>query len=117
MNSGDASCIHHPSLCVCACADSESSGVGAGAVTVTYRDKTTATIAFGTCIWATGIAMHPLVKQIQALLPLQTHWRAVTTDDRLRVAGSGGSIWALGDAGTIDASLCGGSRGRSLCRA
>ena len=32
----------------------------------------------------------------------QTHFRSIVTDDRLRVRGSGGSIYALGDAATIE---------------
>ena len=33
-----------------------------GAVAVEYKDGSKDTVPFGTCIWATGIAMHPLVR-------------------------------------------------------
>jgi len=61
-------------------------------------------IPFGACIWSTGVAMHPLVKQLQAELPegSQTHFRSIVTDAFLRVKGSDGSIYAIGDAATIE---------------
>jgi NADH:ubiquinone reductase (non-electrogenic) len=34
-------------------------------------------IAFGSCVWATGIAMNPLIKELQQLFPEQTHFRWV----------------------------------------
>eukprot|EP00775_Hariotina_reticulata_P009271 gene9271-9436_t len=72
---------------------------------VRVRDKASQEeydIPFGSCIWATGIAMNPLVKQLQKLFPdSQTHFRCVLTDDFLQVKGSDGSIYALGDASTI----------------
>jgi hypothetical protein len=126
-------------------------------------------LQFGACVWATGIAMNPLVKQLQEAFPTQqTHFRcaclrtcacvegariflplrtcvlcppryawalwrwcrvnstpcshthththththahptpracrrSLLTDEFLRVKGSDGSIWAFGDAATID---------------
>jgi NADH:ubiquinone reductase (non-electrogenic) len=34
-------------------------------------------IPFGSCVWATGIAMNPLIKELQQLFPEQTHFRSV----------------------------------------
>eukprot|EP00882_Tetradesmus_deserticola_P003879 GHRQ01004103.1.p1 GENE.GHRQ01004103.1~~GHRQ01004103.1.p1 ORF type:complete len:615 (+),score=301.43 GHRQ01004103.1:630-2474(+) len=59
-------------------------------------------IPFGSCVWATGIAMNPLIKELQQLFLEQTHFRSALTDEYLRVKGSDGSIWAFGDACTID---------------
>lgn len=60
-------------------------------------------IPYGACVWATGIKMNPLVKQIQQVLPegTQNHFRCLVTDSYLRVKGSEGSIYCLGDAGTV----------------
>lgn len=52
-----------------------------------------------------GIAMHPLIKQLQERLPegSQGHFRSIVTDEFLRVRGApGGTIFALGDAATIE---------------
>ena len=78
-------------------------GRGKGAVVVEDSDGGVREIPFSACVWATGIAMHPLVKQLQARLPpgSQTHFRSVVTTPTLEVVGSGGSIFALGDAATI----------------
>lgn len=48
--------------------------------------------------------MHPLIKQLQERLPAgtQTHFRSIITDDFLCVKGSSGSIYAIGDAATIE---------------
>ncbi|KAG2486568.1 hypothetical protein HYH03_014738 [Edaphochlamys debaryana] len=73
-----------------------------GCVRVVNKANEATDIKFGACVWATGIAMNPLVKQLQEKLPGQSHFRSVLTDDCLRVKGSDGSIWALGDASTID---------------
>lgn len=45
-----------------------------------------------------GIAMNPLIKELQSSLPNQTHFRSILTDEMLRVNGSNGSIFAMGDA-------------------
>jgi NADH dehydrogenase FAD-containing subunit len=34
-------------------------------VSVANSDGTVREIAFGACVWATGVAMHPLVKQLK----------------------------------------------------
>eukprot|EP00955_Chlamydomonas_euryale_P081266 363550-Chlamydomonas_euryale.AAC.12 len=58
-------------------------------------------VPFGACVWATGIAMNPLVKSIQAKIPEQKHFRSIETDEFMRVRGSDGSIFAFGDSSTI----------------
>jgi NADH:ubiquinone reductase (non-electrogenic) len=74
-----------------------------GVVCIVGPDKVEYEVPFGACVWATGIAMNPLVKQLQQQLPGQTHFRSLLTDDRLRVKGApGGTVWAFGDAATID---------------
>eukprot|EP00891_Asterochloris_glomerata_P001208 jgi/Astpho2/1208/Aster-08175 len=61
-------------------------------------------VEYGTCIWTTGIKMHPLTQQIMATLPgaKEQHWRSLKTNSYLQVKGTDGSIFALGDAATID---------------
>lgn len=76
--------------------------VDEGLVTVVNKAGETTQIPFGACVWATGIAMHPLMKGLQSKLPNQTHFRSIFTDGFLRVNGSSGSIFALGDASTIE---------------
>eukprot|EP00877_Chromochloris_zofingiensis_P004510 jgi/Chrzof1/1405/Cz10g06180.t1 len=71
-------------------------------VAIVNKEGVESEIPFGACVWATGIAMNPLIKQLQEVLPGQTHFRSILTDDYLRVKGSDGSIWAFGDASTID---------------
>jgi NADH:ubiquinone reductase (non-electrogenic) len=74
-----------------------------GSVSIVGPDKKEYEVPFGACVWATGIAMNPLVRQLQQQLPGQTHFRSLLTDDKLRVKGApGGSVWAFGDAATID---------------
>lgn len=74
-----------------------------GHVSVQNKAGETTEIAFGACVWATGIAMNPLVRELQQAFPeSQTHFRSLLTDEYLRVKGSDGSIWAFGDAATID---------------
>lgn len=58
-------------------------------------------IPFGTCIWTTGIRMHPLGEKLAAQLQGQEHWRSLMVDSHLRVKGAP-SIFALGDAATIE---------------
>jgi NADH:ubiquinone reductase (non-electrogenic) len=72
-----------------------------GAIKVTDKEGNESEIEFGVCVWATGIAMNPLVKQLQSKLECQTHFRALLTDEHLRVLGTDGSIWAIGDAATV----------------
>lgn len=73
-------------------------------VTVAGPGGSTVDIPFGACVWATGVAMSPLVKQLQGKLPagVQTHFRSIITDGFLRVKGSEGAIFAIGDAATIE---------------
>ena len=78
-------------------------GTGKGYVRVQAADGTVDDVPFGACVWATGVAMHPLVQQLQKKLPdgAQTHFRSAVTNGWLEVDGAGGSIFALGDAATI----------------
>lgn len=61
----------------------------------------TRSLAFGTCVWATGVAMHPLVAALKCDLNApqqQTSLQGLVVDGQLRVKGApGGSIFALGD--------------------
>ena len=46
--------------------NSRVASVGRNCVTVVdSRKGETSDIPFGACVWATGVAMHPLVKQLQ----------------------------------------------------
>jgi NADH dehydrogenase FAD-containing subunit len=58
-------------------------------------------IPFGVCIWATGIAPHPLIKKLCAKIPGQRNTRAIVTDLSLSVQGVR-DIYAIGDCATID---------------
>jgi NADH:ubiquinone reductase (non-electrogenic) len=72
------------------------------AVTLADKQGVESSVPCGVCVWTTGIAAHPLVKQLQEALPgAQTHSRCIEVDEFLRVRGSDGSIWALGDAAAI----------------
>lgn len=52
--------------------------VEAGLITVADPEGKQTGLPFGTCVWATGIAKTPLVKQLQELFPQQqTHSRWV----------------------------------------
>ncbi len=53
-------------------------------------------IPFGACVWATGVAMNPLVRELQQKLPEQANFRSLVTDNLLQVKGSNGTIFALG---------------------
>lgn len=47
-----------------------------GYVTVVKKSGEEYEIPFGSCVWATGIAMNPLVKELQQYFPeQQTHFR------------------------------------------
>ncbi|KAI3439031.1 hypothetical protein D9Q98_001441 [Chlorella vulgaris] len=78
--------------------------VSSDAVTVVDKNGGEAELPFGACVWATGVAMHPVVKILSQKLPdgTQTHFRSAITDDWLRVKGSDGTMFALGDAATIE---------------
>lgn len=73
-------------------------------VTVSDASGAERDIPFGACVWATGVAMHPVIKQLQERLPQgsQTHFRSIITDEFLRVKGSDDTIYAIGDAATIE---------------
>ncbi|PRW59414.1 type-II calcium-dependent NADH dehydrogenase isoform A [Chlorella sorokiniana] len=75
-----------------------------GTVTVVDKEGNESEIPFGACVWATGVAMHPVVRILQEKLPAgtQNHFRSAVTDEHLRVRGSNGTIFALGDAATIE---------------
>ena len=79
--------------------------VGPEMVITVNKDGETSEIPFGACVWATGIAMNPLIKDLQQKLPegAQTHFRSIVTDEFLRVRGAPeGSMFAIGDAATIE---------------
>jgi len=79
--------------------------VGPEKVTTINKEGTISDIPFGACVWATGIAMNPLIKQLQDALPEgeQTHFRSIVTNEYLQVRGAPeGSIFAIGDAATIE---------------
>ena len=75
--------------------------VDAGSVSVLDKEDNETIINFGACVWATGVAMNPLVRKLQDIMPEQNHFRALLTDEKLRVLGSSGSMWAIGDAASI----------------
>ncbi|EFN57108.1 hypothetical protein CHLNCDRAFT_143930 [Chlorella variabilis] len=77
-----------------------------GEVEVEHKDGAKERVPFGTCIWATGIAMHPLVAALKAKLPpeLQDSRRGLVVDSHLRVLGTQGTIFCLGDAAVTAAS-------------
>lgn len=77
--------------------------VDAGEVTVVDKEGGEEALPFGACVWATGVAMNPLIKKLQESMPEQNHFRGLLTDDKLRVLGSGEAMWAIGDASTIAA--------------
>jgi NADH:ubiquinone reductase (non-electrogenic) len=74
------------------------------AVTLVPKDGKEEELPFGVCVWCTGIKLNPLAQQLQQSLPdgTQTNFRAITTDQYLRVKGSKGSIYSLGDMATIE---------------
>jgi NADH:ubiquinone reductase (non-electrogenic) len=55
--------------------NSRVSSVRDGYVNVVNKAGEETEIPFGSCVWATGIAMNPLVRQLQEVLPGQTHFR------------------------------------------
>ncbi|KAK9839229.1 hypothetical protein WJX81_002839 [Elliptochloris bilobata] len=93
--------------------NSRVAGVRKGEVDViNTTTNTTEVIPFGACVWSTGVAMHPLIKKLQGKLPggTQTHFRSIVTDEYLRVIGSEGTIFSIGDAATI-------AQGKALAKA
>lgn len=80
-------------------------GVDATGVNIVHKKTSQAErIPAGTVIWATGIGQNPLAAQLIKSLPKgsQKNNRALTVDDRLRVIGSQGKVYALGDCATIE---------------
>ncbi|KAN0065853.1 hypothetical protein ACQY0O_000984 [Thecaphora frezii] len=80
-------------------------------VVYTTKDKETGKIAeheipSGFTLWSTGIAMNPFTRRVTQILPNQSHLKALQIDSHLRVKGAPlGSMYALGDASTIDTQL------------
>lgn len=79
---------------------------------VTYTVKheggkvTEHTIPSGMTLWSTGIAMSPFTRRMTQILPNQSHLKALLVDSQLRVKGTPqGTVYALGDASTIDSRL------------
>lgn len=68
------------------------------------KTKEVTEVPFGLAVWCTGIKLNPLCEKIMASLPegSQTNQRSLTTDKTLRVKGSNGTIFALGDCATIE---------------
>lgn len=63
-------------------------------------------IPSGMTLWSTGISMSPFTKHMTNILPNQSHLKALLVDSHLRVKGTPpGSVYALGDASTIDTRL------------
>lgn len=62
------------------------------------------TIPFGLCVWCTGIKLNPLAEGlVKTLGPgVQDNLRSLTVDRHLRVKGTEGSVFSLGDCATID---------------
>eukprot|EP00887_Chlorella_sp_A99_P003621 scaffold7.g3621.t1 len=67
--------------------------IGEEELCVMLKDGTQACVPFGTCIWAGGIAPHPLVAALRDQLPAEEQ----TARRGLLVLGSGGTIFAIGD--------------------
>ncbi len=61
----------------------------AGEVEVERKDGAKERVPFGTCIWATGIAMHPLVANLQAMLPPEVQ------NSRRCETGAVGCLWLV----------------------
>ena len=73
---------------MCSCVqilNSRVTGVEAGNVTIADKQGNETQVPFGACVWATGVAMNPLIKQMQEHLKGQSHFRALLTDERLQV--------------------------------
>jgi NADH:ubiquinone reductase (non-electrogenic) len=82
---------------------------------VVIQDKETGEVKdvpFGLAVWCTGIKLNPLCEKIIETLPegSQENKRSLLCDKSLRVKGSQGSIFAIGDCATIE-------RPRSLAKA
>ena len=60
---------------------------------VINKANETTDIPFGACVWATGIAMNPLIKQLQEKLPGQKHFRWAWWWESLGRGGERGKRW------------------------
>jgi NADH:ubiquinone reductase (non-electrogenic) len=69
-------------------------------IVVMNQNKELETVPYGLLVWAAGNKARPLVADLIKKLPseMQTQRRGLVVDDFLRVKGSEGSIFALGDA-------------------
>ncbi|KAL0479260.1 NADH:quinone reductase [Acrasis kona] len=65
--------------------------------------KSTRNVPFGMCVWTTGIKQTPLIERLIDSLPkdLQKNSKAVLTDNKLRVRGADGSLFAIGDCSSV----------------
>jgi len=83
------------------------------AVVISDRDGSNVReVPFGLAVWCTGIKLNPFCEKLIESLPAgaQENKRSLLTDKNLRVKGSNGTIFALGDCATIE-------RPRSLAKA
>ncbi len=55
--------------------NSRVASVSDGVVKVVNKANETVDVPFGACVWATGVAMNPLIKALQEKLPGQNHFR------------------------------------------
>jgi NADH dehydrogenase FAD-containing subunit len=79
--------------------------VAVGEKELTIFDKgsnSTKFVPYGLCVWTTGIKQIPLIEKFVATIPSQKNNKAVLTDPRLRVKGTDGSVFAIGDCSTVD---------------
>jgi len=65
--------------------------------------KSTKNVPYGMCVWTTGIKQTPLIERLVESLPkdLQKNSKTVLTDNKLRVRGPDGSVFALGDCSSV----------------
>jgi len=74
---------------------------------VVMKDKFTGEleeVPAGLAVWCSGIKLNPLCEKIMDSLPsgAQENRRSLATDKNLRVKGSNGTIFAIGDCATIE---------------
>ncbi|PRW45623.1 NADH dehydrogenase [Chlorella sorokiniana] len=104
MQAGAGSGAWHNTSCCIACC--RVTAVNEDSIDLELKDATKQSLPFGTCIWAAGVGMHPLVAGLKEKLPaeLQTSRRGLLVDEHLRVVGSQGTIYCLGDAAVTGAT-------------
>jgi NADH:ubiquinone reductase (non-electrogenic) len=73
-------------------------------------------LPFGMCVWCSGIKLNELAEKLRGALPegTQPNVRSLTTDASLRVKGSDGTIFALGDCATIELKTAAAHAGAML---